>query len=65
MPRLQVVGAKEGNAAFIYRCELTLRLAHDLLIKIVRGKQDGQMLFRHILPERIVAIQYARDIGLN
>ena len=65
VPRREVVRAEKVDAIFIHQRELTLRFPYDLDIKRVRGKQHRNMLFGHVLPERVFAVEHARYARLN
>lgn len=65
LPAVDIVRIEEGDRLFIHRRQLTLRFAHHRLVQRIAVEQHRQMLFRQILPERVLPAEHERHAELN
>lgn len=65
LPAVDIVRIEEGDRLFIYRRQLTLRFAHHRLVERIAVEQYWQVLFRQVLPERVLPAEHERYAKLN
>lgn len=65
LPAIDIVRIKEGDRLLVHRRQLTLRFAHHRLVERVAVEQHRQVLFRQILPERVLPAEHERHAKLN
>lgn len=65
LPTVDIVRIEEGDRLLIHRRQLTLRFTHHRLVQRIAVEQHRQMLFRQILPERVLPAEHERHAELN